>query len=503
MARQTAEGAHAQRLTCDTMVTLRRWDKLDATAEVLDRCLADIGGLGALVRPGSTVVIKPNITANAPEESGGTTHLVLVEALVAAVQRQRPGRVVVAEGTGAFGTTHATAFPTGGWREMAARTGVELWNLDAGPHREMPDPTGLYGEPIPLAELVLDADVFITVPCLKTHISLDYTVALKNSFALTPQTVRSEIHRRSVLEESLVAINAIRKPDLAVVDGYDGAEGEAGGTRFDHPAGARMMLAGCDPVAVDTVARAAMGLDLPARYHTWSAQHGVGVGSLARIQVVGDGLAIRRRPFLWPGEEVGEELERVRLHDLGACSGCRMPAVMGLRRFPGRALRSPVEVVYGGRGQLPKGEVRCTVGDCALAAGAAEVHVPGCPPTTAELVGALVDAGVVCQQCREVAAAAMGGLPEALLRALRVTAAADEVHRGETAIHGVRHKELMVGDCMERYAAMAVRRAATVGLVAESDIAFCPGCPPDVEQVRTVLARWASDLTAPGADGRI
>jgi len=114
-----------------------------------------------------------------------------------------------------------------------------------------------------------------------------------------------------------------------------------------------------------------------------------------------------------------------------------------------------------------------------------------------------VDAGVVCQLCREVAAAAMGGLPKALLRALRVTAAADEVHRGETAIHGVRHKELMVGDCMERYAAMAVRRAATVGLVAESDIAFCPGCPPDVEQVRTVLARWASDLTAPGADGRI
>ncbi len=503
MAGETVERHGAQTLKRGPKVSLRRWDRLDETAEVLGRCLADLGGLDGVVRPGSMVVIKPNITANAPEESGGTTHLALVEALVAEVQRHQPGRVVVAEGTGAFGTTHESAFPTGGWREMAARTGVELWNLDAGSHREMPDPTGLYGEPIPLAELVLDADVFITVPCLKTHISVDYTVALKNSFALTPQPIRSDIHRRSVLEESLVAINAIRKPDLAVVDGYDGAEGEAGGTRFDHPAGARMMLAGCDPVAVDTVAREAMGLDLPARYHTWSAQQGVGVGSLARIQVVGDGLGIRRRPFLWPGDEVGAELERVRLHDLGACSGCRMPAVMGLRRFPGRALRSPVEVVYGGRGRLPEGELRCTVGDCALAAGAAEVHVPGCPPTTAELVRALVDAGVVCQRCREVALEAIEGLPEVLLGALRVTAAADEVHRGEGVIHGVRHKELMVGDCMERYAAMAVRRAETVGLVAESDVAFCPGCPPDVEQVRAVLARWATDLTAPGADGRI
>ena len=486
-----------------SVVSLRRWQSLDETAGVLGRCLADIGGLEELIRPGSTVVIKPNITANAPVESGGTTHLALVEALVTEVQRCRPWRVVVAEGTGAFGTTHESAYPTGGWREMAARTGVELWNLDVGPHREMPDPTGLYGEPIPLAELVLDADVYITVPCLKTHISLDYTVALKNSFALTPQPVRSEIHRRSVLEESLVAINAIRAPDLSLVDGFDGAEGEAGGSCFEYPAGARVMLVGRDPVAVDTVARAAMHLDHPARYHTWCAQQGVGVGSLARIQVAGDGLGACTRPFLWPADQVGGELERVRFHERGACSGCRMPAVMGLRRFPDRALRSPVDLVYGGRGALPLGEVRCTVGDCALAAGAAEVHVPGCPPTTAELVRALVEAGVVCQRCQDVAVAAMRDLPEELLRELRVTAAADEAHRGEGVVHGARHKELMVGDCMERYAATVVERAATVGLVVEEDVAYCPGCPPEVEQVRAVLARWASDLTAPDGDGRI
>jgi len=90
----------------------------------------------------------------------------------------------------------------------------------------------------------------------------------------------------------------------------------------------------------------------------------------------------------------------------------------------------------------------------------------------------------------------MADLPDVLLERLRVTAAADEVHRGRYVVHGIRHKELMVGDCMASYARMAAERAPSVGLVAEDDIAFCPGCPPEVDAVRTVLRRWAEDLTA-------
>jgi uncharacterized protein (DUF362 family) len=485
------------------VVSVRHWKQLGDVSEVLGACLADIGGLEQIVRPGSRIVIKPNITADAPEESGGTTHVALVAALIEEVKRCQAGGIIVAEGTGAFGVTHESAFPTGGWRAMAEEAGAALWNLDAGDHRSVPDPTGLYGDSMSLAELVLDADVYITVPCLKTHISCDYTVALKNSYALTPQPMRSEIHRRRLLEEAIVAINAIRAPDLAIVDGFDGSEGEAGGTCFEHPAGARVMLAGRDPVAVDTVARAAMGLDRPTRYHTWAAQLGLGEGHLTRIHVAGDDLDACSRRFMWPAEQIDGELERVSLCDLGACSGCRMPAVMGLRRFPGRALREQITVAFGGRGELPEGNVRCTVGDCAVAAGKGEVHVPGCPPTTADLVQALIDKGIVCQKCRDVARAAMADLPDALLERLRVTAAADEVHRGRYVVHGIRHKELMIGDCMASYAKMAAGRAPAVGLVAEEDIAFCPGCPPEVEDIRETLCRWAVDLTPAWADGRI
>lgn len=80
---------------------------------MLEQCLADLGGIERFVRPGQMVVIKPNITANAPAASGGTTHVEIVEAIIRQVQRCAPGRILVAEGTLTFGTTLETAFPSG------------------------------------------------------------------------------------------------------------------------------------------------------------------------------------------------------------------------------------------------------------------------------------------------------------------------------------------------------------------------------------------------------
>jgi uncharacterized protein (DUF362 family) len=120
-----------------SLVSVRHWRVFDELEAVLAACLDDVGGLAGKVRPGDLVVIKPNLTANAPASSGGTTHVELVAALIGLLRPCQPGRIVVAEGTGRFGPIMETAFPTGGWREMAAELGVELVNLDSGPHDEI------------------------------------------------------------------------------------------------------------------------------------------------------------------------------------------------------------------------------------------------------------------------------------------------------------------------------------------------------------------------------
>lgn len=472
------------------IVTIRHWSEFHQAGQVLAACLADLGGLERFIRPGQTVVVKPNITASGPASSGGTTHVELVEALVHQVWRCAPSRIVVAEGTFTFGTTQEAGFPVGGWREMAARTGVELYNLDAGPHTELTLPGARYPHPLPFSQFIVDADVYISVPCLKTHINCDYTVALKNGYGLIPGWKRSEIHRQYLLEQALVDLNRIRKPDLVIVDGWEGAEGIAGGSSFTSPAGARLLLAGDDPVAVDVVSRQIMGLPGRTRYLDWAIENGVGVGDPARIQVTGLQVADCCRPFRWPAHELMELMPGLVVHDLGACSGCRSAALTAAYRFAHQKLLKPLTVVFGKEGEPPPCSADTIVaGDCAAHLGHLGMHIAGCPAGVPEIVAAMERLGCICQRCHDVAHQALAGFAPASLPHLRVAAAGSEVFVGAEVKRTEWHQELLVGDCMERYAAAVLERSPQLGMVPGKDVVWLRGCPVEEAEVRAVLQR--------------
>lgn len=481
------------------LVSLHRWADFDAVRSVLAACLDDLGGMARFVRPGQTVVVKPNLTANGPEASGGVTHVELAAAIVKEVLRCQPGRVIVAEGTAAFGAAHETAFPSGGWREMAARLGVELYNLDHGPHDEMLLDGARYPEPLPFSRLVRECDVFISAPCLKTHITADYTVALKNSFCLTPQRTRSEIHRQYAIEASLVDLNRIRKPDLVIVDGWDGAEGIAGGTDFERPAGARLMMAGDDPVAVDVIACELMALHQRTRYLQWAIADGVGLGDRAQIDLRGDPLADLKRRFMTPAEELTLLLPGLDIHDLGACSGCRIAALAAIQRVRHQKLLKPLRLVYGGEAAPAPFDAdvdAVIIGDCARraagaqrAAGGLGCDVPGCPASTPEIMAAIEATGCICRQCVDLARAALDEYPPETLAWLRVTAAGAEVVQGERVDRNGWHVELVVGDCARRYVRVLRERAAQFGMDPEADVIWVRACSPHETAVSEGLRR--------------
>lgn len=476
-----------------TLVSLHRWADFDAVDAALAACLDDLGGMARFVRPGQTVVVKPNLTANGPEASGGVTHVALAEAIVRQVLRCRPGRVIVAEGTGAFGLAHEAAFPTGGWREMAARLGVELYNLDHGPHDEIHLADGRYAQPLPFSRLVRECDAFITMPCLKTHITADYTVALKNSFCLTPQWKRSEIHRQYAVEASLVDLNRIRKPDLTVVDGWDGAEGIAGGTDFERPAGARLLLAGDDAVAVDVIACELMGWRRRTRYLQWAIEDGVGLGDRSRIELRGEPLAALQRRFMTPDEELMQLLPGLQLDDLEACSGCRLAALAAIQRVRYQKLLKPLRLVYGGEGALPpcSEEVDAIiVGDCACrAVGAEGGQIAGCPASAPEIMAAIEATGCICRQCVDLARTALAAHPAEALAWLRVSAAGAEIWQGERVDRNGWHVEWVVGDCSRRYVHVLRERAAQLSMAPETDVIWTQGCAPDEATLHAALAQ--------------
>ena len=113
-----------------------------------------------------------------------------------------------------------------------------------------------------LAQTVVTADVLISLPKLKTHHWAGATLSLKNLFGTLPGACygwpKNELHWRGV-ENSIVDIGLTRTPDLAIVDGIIGMEGDGPLNGTPKPLGALIM--GADPLAVDATCCRLMKLD--------------------------------------------------------------------------------------------------------------------------------------------------------------------------------------------------------------------------------------------------
>ena len=93
-------------------------------------------------------------------------------------------------------------------------------------------PTGLIRKEYWLPNLVLDADVLISVPVLKNHYLAGVTLGMKNLIGLLPNDIyhgpgniygkHSLSHGPIELDQHIVDLSLARRPDFIVVDGQRG-----------------------------------------------------------------------------------------------------------------------------------------------------------------------------------------------------------------------------------------------------------------------------------------
>ena len=139
-----------------------------------------------------------------------------------------------------------------------------------------------------LPQAVLDADVVVSMPKLKTHHWAGVTCSMKNLFGVVPGAVygwpKNVLHFRGI-DESILDIVATVRPHLAIVDGVVGMEGD--GPIMGRAKAAGVVLMGRDVVAVDASAARVMGLRpegvaLPGRGGAFLGNLDVGAYSDAR-----------------------------------------------------------------------------------------------------------------------------------------------------------------------------------------------------------------------------
>ncbi len=210
-----------------------------------------LGEQGTAIHPGERVALKINLAIPAPPEAAVSTHPEVLRAVIAVLQEARAEVVVVED-------CDVEALSLSGAAAVMAETGVPFLNLRDRPFQDVPSAGHVYH----YAQDLLQADRLISIPKLKTHLYTYYTGAIKAMFGCIPKAQRRELHREMAtarFAEHLVAIYAIRPPDLVIMDGILAMEGI--GPTQGNPKLAGWLLIGNDGVLLDYSAAALMGYD--------------------------------------------------------------------------------------------------------------------------------------------------------------------------------------------------------------------------------------------------
>lgn len=182
---------------------------------MFDRAIAALGGMKNYVKQGQKVVINPNIGWNVIPERGGNTNPKLVRRIIEHCLKAGAKQVYV------FDNTCDT------WNECYKTSGIQRAVKDAGGkmvpgntesyYHQVNIPKGKKLKTAKVHELILESDVYLNVPILKSHGSTRLTIAMKNMMGIVWD--RRYWHDND-LHQCIADFCTYKKPDLNIVDAY-------------------------------------------------------------------------------------------------------------------------------------------------------------------------------------------------------------------------------------------------------------------------------------------
>ena len=192
-----------------------------AVRRAVDLC----GGMEKYVRPGDRVLIKPNMLSAHPPDRRITTDPAVLRAVLLLVL-DAGGKPVVSDSP-AMDSFRRVAGKTG-LGEVARNMGVDMVELDR-PTR-VGERIGATFKAIDLAAPILESDVVINLPKLKTHSQMLLTLGVKNLFGSVVGRTKAEWHMMVGMDRVdfatlLLDIYHAVNPGLTILDGVWGMDG--------------------------------------------------------------------------------------------------------------------------------------------------------------------------------------------------------------------------------------------------------------------------------------
>jgi len=307
------------------------------------------GWLGPLLKNvsrGDRVFIKPNLCNDMPPSSGVTTDLRIVAAIIKVLRGSGVAEICVGESS--IYRTEENLKRLGFY--TLSELGARPLNLDAGEWVAVEG--GLKAlERFHLPKKLIEADVVISVPKMKTHMEAGVTLGLKNFFGVLSRGDRKLAHMGDI-HGAIVSVYRYlkqRKSIYAVVDGLVALEGRNGPTA-GNPVHMGLVIMGADPVAVDAVCVRVMGADPDDIPHLSLALR-EGLSDCTDSKTLGKAIDEVKRDFVFP--DLGE---KKRQGILGKAAG-RL-----FRNYPFMADRNRCTLCMGCVNICPTGSVSLSNG---------------------------------------------------------------------------------------------------------------------------------------------
>lgn len=250
--------------------------------KMFDEAIKSLGGMNAFVKKNQKVLLKPNISWDVSPERAGNTNPKLVYRVIEHCLNAGAKAVYVFDHT------------CDDWKRCYANSMIEdavkkaggkiVPGHDESYYHEVEIKKGKKLTNAKVHELVLDCDVFINMPILKSHGSTKVTISLKNLMGIVWD--RRYWHRTD-LHQCIADFSTYRKPDLNIVDAYYVMKRNGPrGVSVDDVVTMKSQILSKDMVAADAASAKLFGLEPDEiSYINLADKLGVGKKNLSSLKI--------------------------------------------------------------------------------------------------------------------------------------------------------------------------------------------------------------------------
>lgn len=273
----------------EARVAIRRCRDYDSDRvfKAVKNAIDEVGGIDHFVKKGDRVLLKANLLLGRAPEKQVNTHPEVMRSLIKLVKKAG-GKPAIGDSP-ALGTAQKVAAKCR-IEDVAKTEGVEIINFNRPIDVDNPEDTKF--KKFKIERSLIETDVIINVPKLKTHGQMTMTLGVKNMFGSVPGPRKTQWHLAAGTDRlhfARMLVDLYRKtaPQLTLMDGIVGMEGNGPGNGDPRKIG--LIMASEDAVALDAVTCEIVGLKRERMPTTLAAEEmGVGQTRLDMISVAGE-----------------------------------------------------------------------------------------------------------------------------------------------------------------------------------------------------------------------